>query len=507
MKEFLNLKDFVSLATGKRRLSLTNAEKQGINKSRKVLERALKENPQKLYYGINTGVGALIDEDIPKEKWEEFQLNLIRSHCCGVGNPLPREMVKGMMLHMILNLKKGYSGIRLKTLELLIEMFNRNLIPFVPEVGSVGASGDLVPQAHIALVLIGEGEILYKSKKLSASAIFKAEGLKPVKLEVGEAIALLNGTSLMTSILALTVFRAKNLISIANITSALTIAALSGNPQSFEKIVHELRPHIGQKAVAEVIKKIFDGDNGINSKFLQDAYSLRCIPQVHGPILETILRAKEILEKEINSFTGNPIIFKNKILHGGGNFHGQILAQLADELSISLTNLSAISERRIERLLNPKLSGLPPFLVMGDETNSGLMVVQYTAASLVAENKVLANPASVHSIPVSANQEDFVSMGAFAARKCWQICKNTEYVAAIEILCAAQALEFCRDVPENIKKIHKVVRTYIPVLKKDRILANDIEIIFSQIFCKWQNGFWGDNEFLKKVRQASGFNI
>lgn len=507
MNKNLNLKDFISLATGKKRLGLTNAEKEGINKSRKVLEVALKENPQKLYYGINTGVGALLNEDIPKEKWEEFQANLIRSHSCGVGEYFAKEVVRGMMLHMILSLKKGYSGIRLETLEFLIKMFNHDLIPCVPEIGSVGASGDLIPQAHISLALIGEGEFLYKSGKKSAAAVFKAEGLRPVKLEVGEAIALLNGTSLMTSILALTVFRARNLISIANIASALTIAALGGNPQSFEEIVHELRPHIGQKAVAKIIKKIFDGDNGSNWKFLQDAYSLRCVPQVHGPIYETILRAGEILEKEINSFTGNPIIFKNKIVHGGGNFHGQILAQLADELSISLTNLSAISERRIERLLNSKLSGLPPFLAMGDETNSGFMVAQYTAASLVAENKVLANPASVHSIPVSANQEDFVSMGAFAARKCRQICKNTEYAAAVEILCAAQALEFCRDVPENIKKIHKVVRTYISVLKKDRILANDIEIIFSQIFCKWQNGFWGDNEFLKKVRQALGFNI
>lgn len=507
MNKNFNLKDFVFLAIGKKRLSLTNLEKQKIIKSGKVLKRILKENPQKLYYGINTGVGALLNEDIPEEKWEEFQANLIRSHCCGVGNSLPREVVRAMMLHMILNLKKGHSGIRLETLRLLIEMFNRDLIPVVPEIGSVGASGDLVPQAHIALALIGEGEILHKSGKRSAAAVLKAGGLKPAKLEVGEAIALLNGTSLMTSILALTVFQAKNLISIANIASALAIAALSGNPQSFEKLVHELRPHNGQKAVAEAIKKIFNGHNGNNWKFLQDAYSLRCIPQVHGPIYETILRTEEIVAKEINSFTGNPIILENEIMHGGGNFHGQILAQLADELSISLANLSAISERRIERLLNPKLSGLPPFLAKGDETNSGLMVVQYTAAALVAENKTLAAPASIHSIPVSANQEDFVSMGAFAARKCWQICKNAEYVIAIELLCAVEALDFCNDMPPKIKKIQEIFRTYVPAIKKDRVLADDIEVVFQDIFCHRPYNYLRENEFLKKVRKAIKIEI
>lgn len=485
MKKRFDLEDFIFSILNEK-ISLSVKEKKGVRESRKTLEKILEENPRRLYYGINTGVGALLNKVIPKEKLEEFQKNLIRSHSCGIGDPLDKNIVRGMMLHMILNLKKGYSGIRLETLELLIEMFNRDLIPVVPEVGSVGASGDLVPQAHIALALIGEGEILYgpdRNRRTQAIHVFLVEGLKPAKLKAGEAIALLNGTSLMTSYLAWTVFRAEWLIQVANIAAAMAIVSLGGSIKSFDERIQELRPHFGQKKVAQHILYLLEGAREREPHtLLQDAYSLRCVPQVHGPIQETILRARDIIEKEINSFCGNPVVFEKEVCQGSGNFHGQILAQLSDELSISLTNLSAISERRIERLLNPKLSGLPPFLIKGDETNSGLMVAQYTAAALVAENKVLASPASIHSISVSAGQEDFVSMGAFAARKVWQICKNTEYVVAIEILCALQALEFCSKVPKNIEGIQKIFRTFIPVLEKDRILAKDIEEVFSLIF-------------------------
>ncbi len=509
MKEIFDLKDFISLIDGKEKITLSSKDKERVRKSRSALRAILKANPDRLYYGINTGVGALLNIRIPQKKLEAFQKNLIRSHCCGVGNPLQKEVVKGMMLHMILSHKKGCSGIRLKTLELLIEMFNRDLIPVVPEIGSVGASGDLVPQAYIALSLIGEGNVWYgvlRDEPVQSSIVFFREGLDHLRLKTGEAIALINGTGLMTSFLAQTVFKAKSLISIANIVSAMAVAALGGSPQPFDERIHDLRPHLGQKIVAREIRKLLYGSRECQ-KALQDAYSLRCIPQVHGPIYETILRAEETVVREINSFTGNPIISENEIVHGGGNFHGQILAQLADELSTSLTNLSAISERRIERMLNPKLSGLPPFLAKGDETNSGLMVVQYTAAALVAENKTLAAPASIHSIPVSANQEDFVSMGAFAARKCWQICKNAEYVVAIELLCAAQALNSLKNIPPRIKKIQEIFRTYVPAVKEDRVLAGDIETIFKDIFCHRPCSYLKENEFLKKVCEIIGEDI
>lgn len=510
MEDYINLIKFISLGGGQEKIELFKEEKWGIEKSRKILDKLLRKNPKKLYYGINTGVGALFNRPIPQKDWSKFQENLIISHACGVGNPLEKEIVRGMMLHMILNLKKGYSAIRLETLELLIKMFNRNLIPYVPEKGSVGASGDLVPQAHIALALIGKGNIWYglkRDKEVSTATVFGAEKLKPVRLQAGEAIALLNGTSLMTSCLAWAVFYAKNLIETADIAAALTMAALDFNFQSFDERLQKLKLHFGQQISAAHISNVLSRSNAIfkgENNLLQDAYSLRCAPQVHGTLIESILRAWKTVEVEINSFTGNPVIIDNEILQGSGNFHGQPLAQVADELSIALTNLSAISERRVERLLNPQLSGLPAFLAEKEGINSGLMVAQYTAAALVAENKVLAAPASIHSIPVSANQEDFVSMGAFATQKLLEICKNTAYVLAIELLCAVQALDLRGNLPEsNVKKIHKIIRIYVPRLKRDRILAKDIETIFNLLH-SYGSELQEGNEFLSKVQEATG---
>jgi len=479
MKDKLDYAGFVDLCRRAKLIELEEGERHRMRESRKAFEGVLKSNPGKSYYAINTGVGALLNRRIPKDRMEEFQENLIMGHACGIGDPLEPEIVRGIMLHMILNLKKGYSGIRLQTLELLIEMFNRNIIPVVPAKGSLGASGDLVPHAHIALALIGR----------DAQQILCTAGLEPVKLQVGEAIALLNGTSFMTSFLAFLVFRSDNLIRTADVAAAMTIEALGCSAQSFERELQRLRPHPGQITTARDLNRVLvkskRGRNQAGS--LQDAYSLRCVPQVHGAFRDILSQTRAIVDIEINSFGGNPWIStrgkRTEIHQGSGNFHGQILAHAADSLSIALCSIAGISERRIDRLLSRGENGLPLFLARNEGLNTGLMITQYSAAALVSENKTLAHPASVDSIPVSAGQEDFVSMGAWAVRKAWEICKNTEYVIAIEILCAAQALDFRGPLPETSKmaEIHEIVRSHVPHFEKSRVLADDIEELYQLV--------------------------
>ena len=472
-KDKLNYSEFVNLCRGQRTIELEGRDKERIRQSREAFEGVLKSNPHKSYYAINTGVGALLNRHIPKGRMEEFQENLIMSHACGVGPPLEREIVKGIMLHMILNLKKGYSGIRLPTLELLVEMFNRNIIPVVPAKGSLGASGDLAPQAHIALALIGR----------DPQRILRTAGVEPAKLQIGEAIALLNGTSFMTSFLAFLVFQSDNLIRTADIAAAMTIEALGCSTQSFEPEVQELRPHSGQITTAYHLNRLLLKTKGGKKPVypLQDAYSLRCIPHVHGAFRDILSWASAVVDTEINSFGGNPWVStrgkKAEIRQGSGNFHGQILAHAADSLSMALCSISGISERRIDRLLSCGVNGLPLFLARNKGLNTGLMITQYTAAALVSESKTLAHPASVDSIPVSAGQEDFVSMGAWAVSKAREICRNTEYVIAIEILCAAQALDFHAPLPQESRmgKIHEVVRSRVAHFEKSRVLAEDIE--------------------------------
>jgi len=475
----LSYSEFVNLCRGQRTIKLEERDRQRIRQSRKAFEDVLKSNPDKSYYAVNTGVGALLNRRIPKGRMEEFQENLIVGHSCGVGPALEREIVKGIMLHMILNLKKGYCGIRLPTLELLVEMFNRNVIPVVPARGSLGASGDLVPQAHIALALIGRDP----QQTLSAA------GLEPAKLQVGEAIALLNGTSFMTSCLAFLVFQSDSLIRTADIAAAMTVEALNCNTQSFEPELQELRPHPGQIATADYLNHLLLKTDGGEKPAcaLQDVYSLRCIPQVHGAFRDVLSWAKGIVDTEINSFGGNPWIStrggKTEIREGSGNFHGQILAQAADSLSIALCSISGISERRIDELVTCCANGLPLFLARNQGLNTGLMMTQYTAAALVSENKTLAHPASVDSIPVSAGQEDFVSMGGWAVSKAREICRNTGYVIAIEILCAAQALDFREPLPEKsrLAKIHEIVRSRVAHFEKSRVLAEDIEEVYGLV--------------------------
>jgi histidine ammonia-lyase len=469
----LNYSEFVYLCRGQRTIKLEATDRERIRQSRKVFESVLKSNPDKSYYAVNTGVGALLNRRIPKGRMGEFQENLIMGHSCGVGPPLEKEIVRGIMLHMILNLKTGYSGIRLPTLELLVQMFNRDIIPVVPAKGSLGASGDLIPQGHIALALIGR----------DPQRILVAAGLEPAKLRIGEAIALLNGTSLMTSCLAFLVFQSDNLIRTADIAAAMTIQALDCNTQSFAPELQELRPHPGQIAAARYLNRLL-----LKTKVgqkpacaLQDAYSLRCVPQVHGAFRDVLSSVTTVVDNEINSFGGNPWISsrgkKSEIREGSGNFHGQILAHAADSLSVALCGISGISERRIDKVVTCCANGLPFCLTRNEGLNTGLMITQYTAAALVSENKTLAHPASVDSIPVSAGQEDFVSMGGWAVSKAREICRNTEYVIAIEILCAAQALDFREPLPKKsrIAKIHEIVRSRVAHLERSRVLAEDIE--------------------------------
>ncbi len=478
-KDKLNYSQFVSLCRGQGTIKLDGRDKERIRQSRKAFEGVLKSNPHKSYYAVNTGVGALLKRRIPRGRMEEFQENLIMGHTCGVGPPLEREIVRGIMLHMILNLKKGYSGIRLPTLELLVAMFNRNIIPVVPVKGSLGASGDLIPQAHVALALIGR----------DPQRILSAAGLKPAKLQIGEAIALLNGTSFMTSCLAFLVSQSDNLIRTADIAAAMTIEALGCSPKSFEPELQELRPHPGQITTARYLNRLLPETEGGKKPAcsLQDAYSLRCVPQVHGAFRDALFRARAVVDTEINSFGGNPWIStkgeKTEICEGSGNFHGQILAHAADSLSIALCSISGISERRVDRLVSRCANGLPLFLARNEGLNTGLMITQYTAAALVSESKTLAHPASVDSIPVSAGQEDFVSMGAWAVSKAREICRNTEYVIAIEILCAAQALDFREPLPKEstMAKIHELVRSRVSHFEESRVLAEDIEQLYGLV--------------------------
>jgi histidine ammonia-lyase len=472
IQDKLDYSEFVDLCRGQRAIELEETDKERIRRSRKAFESILKSNPRQSYYAINTGVGALLNRRIPKGRMEEFQENLIMSHACGIGPPLEREIVKGIMLHMILNLKKGYS-------ELLVDMFNGNIIPVVPVKGSLGASGDLVPHAHIALALIGR----------DPQQVLSAAGLVPAQLQVGEAIALLNGTSFMTSCLAFLVCQSDNLIRTADIAAAMTSQALGSGTKSFALEIQELRPHLGQITTAHnlnrLLLKMKVGQPPTHS--LQDAYSLRCIPQVHGAFRDVLSHARTVVDTEINSFGGNPWVStkgaKAEICEGSGNFHGQILAHAADSLSIALCSIAGISERRIDKLVSGGANGLPLFLARNQGLNTGLMITQYAAAALVSESKTLAHPASVDSIPVSAGQEDFVSMGAWAVSKAREICRNTEYVIAIEILCAAQALDFCEPLPEESRmaKIHEVVRKRVAHFEKSRVLAEDIEELYGLV--------------------------
>jgi len=468
--------------------------KERILNSRKVLEEILDSGLA--IYGVNTGFGALAKVRISKGEQEKLQLNMIRSHSAGVGKPLPREIVRATMLLRENTFARGNSGVRLEVLETLVEMLNKGVHPIVPEKGSVGASGDLAPLAHIALVMVGEGKAEYEGEILSGKDALKKAGIKPLRLRAKEAMALINGTQLMTAIAALSVHDAEKLIKTAEIAAALSLEALNGVFDAFEERVHRLRPHTGQILTARNIRRLIKGSKLIlsgqeaSSKFgyPHDPYTLRCIPQVLGAARDTISHARQIIETEINSVTDNPLVFsEDRTCVSAGNFHGQPVAVAMDMLGIAMTIIGGFSERRIARLLDEKLNrGLPPFLVpkeLKEGLNSGFMLAQYTAAALASENKVLAHPASIDSIPTSANFEDYVSMGATAARKAMDIIENTWRILAIELLCACQAadLQGAEKLGLGTRVAYSMIRSEVPMLREDRVLSDDIEKIYGII--------------------------
>lgn len=489
----LRLEDLARLADGTAQASLSAPAIEQVERSRAVVDRALQSG--EAIYGITTGFGKFKDVFIQPGDRKQLQTNLLLSHAAGVGPCFERELCRSMMALRANALAKGYSGVRRELLELLISCLNEGIHPRVPEQGSLGASGDLAPLSHLALVLIGRGKAEYQGEIIDGAEALKRAGLAPLQLEAKEGLALTNGTQVMSAMGAQLVLQTEYLTKLADIIGAMSLEAQLGSAKAFSSKIHDLRRHPGQAASAENLRRLLENSQIIESHkdcpLVQDAYSLRCMPQVHGASRQAVKHAREVFEIEVNSATDNPLVFEDEIL-SGGNFHGQPLALVLDYLGTAIAELANISERRTERLVNPSLSnGLPAFLTQYGGTDSGFMIAQYTAASLVSENKVLAHPASVDSIPTSANQEDHVSMGATAGRKARAIFENSATVLAIELLCAAQGLDYrmYSDPAEDqakgkspsllpgagIMEAYKKVREVIPFLDRDREMYIDID--------------------------------
>lgn len=487
----LSLEKLEAISRQGAKVELSTEAREQVQLSRQRVETALQSG--KVIYGITTGFGKFKDVFIKAEDSRALQLNFLLSHAAGVGPPFDQEIVRNALLLRANALAKGFSGIRLESLQLLLDCLNHGIHPVIPEQGSVGASGDLAPLAHLALVLIGKGQAHYKGELLSGADALAKAGLKPLVLEAKEGLALTNGTQLMAAMGSQLVLDAERLCKTADIIGALSLEAQLGSPKAFVEKLHRTRPHKGQLASAKNLYALLQDSAIVEShadcKMVQDAYSLRCMPQVHGASRQAVAHAREVLEVEINSATDNPLVFEDEVV-SGGNFHGQPLALVLDYLSIAIAELANISERRTERLVNPALSnGLPTFLILNGGLESGFMIAQYTAAALVSENKSLAHPASVDSIPTSANQEDHVSMGTIAGRKARMILNNTRKVFAIELLCAAQGLDFrMYDDPSSIEgqkpsllpgpaltAVHQFIRQRIPHLSHDRQMSLEIQ--------------------------------
>ena len=479
----VNLKNFIKVARFKEKVAMSEESKVLVLKARGFVDEVVES--ERIIYGINTGFGKLSDVPIQKENVEELQKNLLMSHACGVGSPFSNEIVRGMMFLRVNALIKGYSGITLETLEKLVEMLNKDVCPVVFEKGSLGASGDLAPLAHMSLPIIGLGEVYYQDKRMNTMDAFKKADILPLeRLKAKEGLSLINGTQAMTSVGAVAVHDALRVSKLSNIALSLTMESLNGIIDAFDERVHIIRGQFGQIEVAKNVREYLEGSKNITVQGelrTQDAYSIRCAPQVHGAILDTLNFVKEKVEIEMNAVTDNPIIFTDEgVAISAGNFHGEPLAMPFDYLGIAISEMANISERRLERMVNPALSnGLPAFLIKSSGINSGFMIVQYSAASLVSENKVLSHPASVDSIPSSANQEDHVSMGTIAARKALDILKNTRQVVAMEILTACQAIDLRGNagLGKMTKKAYNKVREYVPYIEKDEIMYHHIHLV------------------------------
>lgn len=476
--EDLSLREIEQIVSHKKNVQLSPMAKERIKRNRDVVEKMIAN--QTVMYGINTGFGKFSDIRIAREDLQMLQHNLVSSHACGVGEPFSEKISRTMLLLRMNTLARGYSGIRPDVVEQLIRLLNAEIHPVIPQQGSLGASGDLAPLAHLALPLLGEGEVFYQGKRMNAKQALQAANLQPLNLREKEGLALINGTQAMTAVGTILLLEFEKLLYQSELIASMTIEALQGIVTAFDHRLHKVRGYQEQIDVAKRIETILQDSELTTNQGeirMQDAYSLRCIPQVHGAVWQTVNYARKIIMTEVNAVTDNPLIFtdEQEVL-SGGNFHGQPIGFALDFLKLGIAELANISERRIERMVNPQLSDLPPFLSANPGLESGFMIMQYTAASLVSENKTLAHPATVDSIPSSANQEDHVSMGTIAARHAFEMLQNARKVIAIEYICAMQAVEY-RDIHKmasETKKFYEKGRKIVPTLTADRVLSEDI---------------------------------
>ncbi|HXY83772.1 MAG TPA: histidine ammonia-lyase [Candidatus Saccharimonadales bacterium] len=500
----LTLDQVVDVARRMVTVEIAEGSIQAISRSRQTLEELAREG--RIVYGVTTGFGALSNTRISLDQQADLQKNLLRSHACGVGKPLTTEEVRAIMLLRLSTLTKGLSGVRPAVALMIQNFLNHQIHPIIPSKGSVGASGDLAPLSHMALALMGEGDVEFHGKIKPASTVLNELGLSPVSLTMKEGLAMNNGTQMSTAVAALVVYDAQRLLKIADIATAISLEALNGFTQAFDRRIHDARPYVGQIDSASNIRAMIAGSelvcDDVEDGHAQDAYSLRCAPQVMGAAREATAFARRLIEVEINSATDNPLVFSDsrKVL-SGGNFHGQIVGLAMDTTSLALTMVSNLSERRVFRLLDSKLNkGLPAFLVGSAQSpglSSGLMAVQYTAAALASENKILVHPATADTIPTSADQEDFVSMSPSASLKARLILENVKHVVAIELLSATQALEF-RDrtkCGKGTEAAYSKVRERVAMVSEDRQLSGDIEMIVHLI---------SDNSILQAVESRIG---
>ncbi|AGY38787.1 histidine ammonia-lyase [Streptococcus ilei] len=500
----LTLEEVIAVARHGAQCELDEGAKEAVVASRKIVDDIVRE--KRVVYGVTTGFGSLCNVSISPEDTVQLQENLIRTHSSGFGDPLPEDAVRAIMLIRINSLLKGYSGIRLSTVEKLLELLNKGVTPYIPEKGSLGASGDLAPLSHMVLPMLGLGQAYYKGQLLSGQEALDQAGIEKIQLAAKEGLALINGTTVLTGIGALATYDGIQLLKLSDIAGALSMEVHNGITSPFEEDLHTIRPQSGQLATARNIRNLLEGSKNTTvatQQRVQDPYTLRCIPQIHGASKDSIAYVKEKVEIEINSVTDNPIITKEGHVISGGNFHGEPMAQPFDFLGIALSEIGNVSERRVERLVNSQLSKLPSFLVKHPGLNSGFMITQYACASLASENKILSHPASVDSIPSCENQEDFVSMGTTAARKAAEILKNSRRIVATEIMAACQALDIK---PENhelgkgTKPAYDMIRSKVAFIEFDK----DIEI-FEEL--NKASAVVESEEFLATIEKAVDLSI
>jgi histidine ammonia-lyase len=479
---------------------LADESRDRVRRVRRVIDDLVTNN--RVVYGVTTGFGKMSDVAIPPARQAELQLNLVRSHAAGVGPLLTEAETRAMMLLRANVLARGHSGVRAEVLELLVGMLNAGVYPPVPEQGSVGASGDLAPLSHLAVTMVGEGELLGNGDRGPAAEMLRRAGLAPIQLQQKEGVGLINGTQAHTAVAALAVHDARVLWESAQVAGAGSLEALLGTPVAFDPRIHEARGQVGQlRSAAHLLQLLADSEiresHRTNDPRVQDAYALRCMPQVHGPVWDAIEHAERVVSRELNATTDNPLVFENGDILSGGNFHGQAVAMVLDFLAIALTNLAVISERRIERLVHPDLNeGLPPFLTKDAGVSSGFMMAQVAAAALTSECKVLAHPASVDSIPTGANKEDVVPMAMAAAWKLRRVVHNVRNVLAIELLCAMQGIDFRRPLRagNGVERAYEAVRRLVPPMMQDRMLAPDIAAVADAVAAGAFSGFAAEPE-------------